>query len=83
MVPYFLLLIIYLPGLPSNLCFTDGETAQERASKSNEKTKRLSLSASAIQNLKEEYMDAPAEINESSANGYKARIARERQERQE
>lgn len=72
----FYIFIIYI-------CIADGENAQERANKSVEKAKRLALSASAIQNLKEEYMDAPAEINESSANGYKANLARERQERQE
>lgn len=66
-----------------NTYFPDGDNAQERASKSVENAKRHALSASAIQNLKEEYMDAPVEINELSANGYRANAARERQERQE
>jgi len=41
------------------------------------------LSSSALQGLKEEFMDTPVEIVESTANTSKQSIARERQERQE
>ena len=48
-----------------------------------EKARRHALSSSALQGLKEEYLDTPAEIIESTANSSKMNIARERQERQE
>lgn len=59
------------------------ETADQRASKVAEKIRRHALSSSAMQGLKEEFMDTPVEIVESSANISKMNIARERQERQE
>ncbi len=59
------------------------ETADQRATKVAEKVKRHALSSSALQGLKEEYLDTPAEIIESTANSSKMSIARERQERQE
>ena len=63
---------------------TDGdETAEERATKVAEKVKRRAISSSALQHLKEEFMETPTEIIESSANVSKAKIAQERQERKE
>nr|CAG4646704.1 EOG090X0IJO [Macrothrix elegans] len=55
----------------------------DRAKKAADRAKRLALSASALQQLKEDYMDAPAEIVESSAVGVKMNLARERKEIQE
>ena len=72
--------------VPRFECFflLDGdETADQRASKVAEKVRRHALSSSAMQGLKEEFMDTPVEIVESSANISKMNIARERQERQE
>ena len=66
------------------LLYIDGdETADQRATKVAEKARRHALSSSALQVLKEEYLDTPAEIIESTANSSKMNIARERQERQE
>merc|ERR1712071_17642 len=41
----------------------------------------MGLSASAMQGLREEYMDTPVEIAEFSANGTRMSIAKERQEK--
>ena len=59
------------------------ETGMQRNVKSAEKAKRHALSSSALQGLREEYLDTPAEIVEFAANGSRANVAREKQERQE
>lgn len=64
-------------------CIDGDETAEQRSSKIAEKVRRHALSSSALQGLKEEFMDTPVEIVESTANTSKQSIARERQERQE
>jgi hypothetical protein len=64
--------------------YIDGdETAEQRSTKFAEKVRRHALSSSALQGLKEEFMDTPVEIVESTANASKQSIVRERQERQE
>ena len=66
------------------ITYTDGdETGAQRATKTTEKARRHALSSSALQGLREEYMDTPAEIVEFAANGSRANLAKERQERQE
>lgn len=67
----------------SIILIDEGETAEQRASKTAEKIKRHALSSSALQGLKEEYLETPVEVVESSANLSKANVVRERQERQE
>ena len=64
--------------------FLDGdETSVQKIAKVAEKARKHALSSSALQHLREEFMDTPAEIIESSANGSKMEVVRERQERQE
>ena len=59
------------------------ETGEQRVTKAEEKARRQKLSSSALQGLREEFMETPAEIIESSANGSRMAIARERQSIQE
>nr|CAG4651473.1 EOG090X0IJO [Simocephalus serrulatus]SVE94612.1 EOG090X0IJO [Simocephalus serrulatus] len=74
---------VYVPPRLVPMKYDGDETADQRASKVAEKVRRHALSSSAMQGLKEEFMDTPVEIVESSANISKMNIARERQERQE
>ena len=60
--------------------FVEGDMDQ-KITKAAEKTQRHKLSASAMQGLREEYMDTPTEIAEFSANGARMKMAQERQER--
>nr|CAG4637492.1 EOG090X0IJO [Ceriodaphnia reticulata]SVE73302.1 EOG090X0IJO [Ceriodaphnia reticulata] len=74
---------VYVPPRLVPMKYDGDETADQRATKVAEKVRRHALSSSALQGLKEEYLDTPAEIVESTANSSKMSIARERQERQE
>nr|CAG4649829.1 EOG090X0IJO [Scapholeberis mucronata]SVE93992.1 EOG090X0IJO [Scapholeberis mucronata] len=74
---------VYVPPKLIPMKYDGDENAGERATKEAQKVRRHVLSSSALQVLKEEYMDTPLEIVESSANTNKMNIARERQERQE
>nr|CAG4647548.1 EOG090X0IJO [Megafenestra aurita]SVE92764.1 EOG090X0IJO [Megafenestra aurita] len=74
---------VYVPPKLVPMKYDEGETAEQRASKTAEKIKRHALSSSALQGLKEEYLETPVEVVESSANLSKANVVRERQERQE
>lgn len=81
---FYWLLISHSSMVISNVSKTDGdETGVQRASKTTEKARRHALSSSALQGLREEYMDTPAEIVEHSANSNRANMVKERQERQE
>ena len=62
---------------------TEGDAEQQTSKAKTEKSQRQKLSESALQGLREEYMDTPMEIAEYSANGGKMKIAKERQERLE
>nr|CAG4642188.1 EOG090X0IJO [Eurycercus lamellatus] len=73
----------YVPPKLVAMNYDGDETNDDRVSKTVEKAKRRALSSSALQGLREEYMDTPAEIVEYSANGGRANIAKERQARQE
>nr|SVE76759.1 EOG090X0IJO [Daphnia longispina] len=74
---------VYVPPKLIPMKYDGDETAEQRSSKFAEKVRRHALSSSALQGLKEEFMDTPVEIVESTANTSKQSIARERQERQE
>nr|SVE74556.1 EOG090X0IJO [Daphnia barbata] len=74
---------LYVPPKLVPMKYDGDETAEQRSSKIAEKVRRHALSSSALQGLKEEFMDTPLEIVESTANASKMSIARERQERQE
>jgi len=69
----------YVPPKIASMHY-EGDIDQQ-TSKAAEKTQRHKLSASAMQGLREEYMDTPVEIAEFSANGTRMKIAKERQER--
>nr|CAG4635187.1 EOG090X0IJO [Alona affinis] len=74
---------VYVPPKLVSMQYDGDETGVQRASKTTEKARRHALSSSALQGLREEYMDTPAEIVEYSANGNRANLVKERQERQE
>lgn len=57
------------------------ETAIERSKKMQERTKRLALSSSIIQDLKDEYLDVPMEVAQGSRAQHT--ISKKEQERQE
>ncbi|XP_046630590.1 neuroguidin-like [Daphnia pulicaria] len=74
---------VYVPPKLVPMKYDGDETAEQRSTKFADKVRRHALSSSALQGLKEEFMDTPVEIVESTANTSKQSIARERQERQE
>nr|SVE90887.1 EOG090X0IJO [Daphnia sinensis] len=74
---------VYVPPKLVPMKYDGDETADQRSSKITEKIRRHALSSSALQGLKEEFMDTPLEVVESTANASKMSVARERQERQE
>nr|SVE73932.1 EOG090X0IJO [Daphnia atkinsoni] len=74
---------VYIPPRLVPMKYEGDETAEQRSSKAAEKVRRHALSSSALQGLKEEFMDTPLEVVESTANASKMSVARERQERQE
>jgi len=71
---------VYVPPKLASMHY-DGEEGGDGRAKTAEKTRRHKLSASAMQGLREEYMDTPVEIAEFSANGTRMSIAKERQEK--
>nr|CAG4643620.1 EOG090X0IJO [Ilyocryptus agilis] len=74
---------VYVPPKLVAMQYDGDETNEERTSKASEKSKRHAFGKSVLQSLREEYMDSPMEIVESSANGGRLNMARERQERKE
>nr|SVE76134.1 EOG090X0IJO [Daphnia hispanica] len=73
----------YVPPRLIPMKYDGDDTAEQRSTKIAEKVRRHALSSSALQGLKEEFMDTPLEVVESTANASKMSVARERQERQE
>lgn len=73
----------YVPPKLVAMQYDGDETSVQKTAKVAEKARKHALSSSALQHLREEFMDTPAEIIESSANGSKMSVARERQDRQE
>ncbi|KAF5288580.1 hypothetical protein FQA39_LY15359 [Lamprigera yunnana] len=55
----------YVPPKLSAVHYIDG-TAQERNKRTQEKSKRLALSSSIMQDLREEYLDTPIEVSQGS-----------------
>ncbi|KAF7269930.1 hypothetical protein GWI33_017025 [Rhynchophorus ferrugineus] len=72
---------IYVPPKLSAVHYTGSETAQEKAKRLQEKSKKHALSASIIQDLREEYLDTPVEI--SQGNRAQQILSKEQKERQE
>lgn len=56
---------VYVPPKLSAVHFT-GETANERGKREQEKNKRIALSSAIMQDLREEYLDTPVEVRQSS-----------------
>jgi len=71
---------VYVPPKIASMHY-EGDAEQQTSKAKTEKSQRQKLSESALQGLREEYMDTPMEIAEYSANGGKMKIAKERQER--
>lgn len=61
--------------------FPGDETAQERNRKQQERSKKLALSSSIMQDLREEYLDTPVEIAQSGRA--QQTISKQQQEKQE
>ncbi|XP_018573810.1 neuroguidin [Anoplophora glabripennis] len=57
---------IYVPPKLSAVHYTGDETVQERMKRLQERSKKLALSSSIMQDLREEYLDTPIEITQSS-----------------
>ncbi|KAI4465334.1 something about silencing protein 10-related [Holotrichia oblita] len=57
---------VYVPPKLSAVHYTGDETTHERNKRLQEKRKKHSLSSSLMQDLKEEYLDVPVEISQSS-----------------
>ncbi|EFA04194.1 neuroguidin [Tribolium castaneum] len=57
---------IYVPPKLSAVHYMGDETAQERTKRLQERTKKHMLSSSIMQDLREEYLDAPIEVSQTS-----------------
>ncbi|KAK4879213.1 hypothetical protein RN001_007359 [Aquatica leii] len=71
---------IYVPPKLSAVHFID-DTAQERNKRAQEKSKRMALSSSIMQDLREEYLDTPVEVSQGSRA--QQILTKQQQERQE
>ncbi|KAF5273629.1 hypothetical protein FQR65_LT04628 [Abscondita terminalis] len=71
---------IYVPPKLSAVHFID-DTAQERNKRAQERTKRMALSSSIMQDLREEYLDTPIEVSQGSRA--QQILTKQQQERQE
>lgn len=72
---------IYVAPKLSALHYTGDETSKERTKHLQERTKKLALSNSIMQDLREEYLDTPLEISQSSRA--QQVLSKQQQERQE
>lgn len=72
---------IYVPPKLSAVHYTGSETAQEKAKRLQEKSKKHALSASILQDLREEYLDTPVEITQG--NRAQQKLSKEQKERQD
>ncbi|VEN60686.1 unnamed protein product [Callosobruchus maculatus] len=57
---------VYVPPKLSAVHYTGDETAQDRSKRIQERSKKHALSASIMQDLREEYLDTPIEVSQSS-----------------
>ncbi|KAJ3653733.1 hypothetical protein Zmor_012970 [Zophobas morio] len=75
---------IYVPPKLSAVHYTGDESAQERAKRLQERTKKHMLSTSIMQDLKEEYLDTPLEVSQTSrAQQILSKQQKEREEYEE
>ncbi|XP_063922810.1 neuroguidin [Zophobas morio] len=75
---------IYVPPKLSAVHYTGDESAQERAKRLQERTKKHMLSTSIMQDLKEEYLDTPVEVSQTSrAQQILSKQQKEREEYEE
>nr|CAG4650625.1 EOG090X0IJO [Sida crystallina] len=74
---------VYVPPKLAAMPYEGDETSEQRSSKAEEKVRRQKVSSSVLQGLREEFMETPAEIVESSANGSRMKVAQERKSIQE
>lgn len=75
---------VYVPPKLSATPYLGDETAQERTKRLQERTKKHHLSSSIMQDLREEYLDAPLEVTQSShAQQVLSKQQKERQEYEE
>ncbi|KAJ8920714.1 hypothetical protein NQ315_004853 [Exocentrus adspersus] len=57
---------VYVPPKLSAVHYTGDETVQERMKRLQEKSKKHALSSAIMQDLREEYLDIPVEVNHSN-----------------
>ncbi|KAG5896832.1 hypothetical protein JTB14_032073 [Gonioctena quinquepunctata] len=75
---------VYVPPKLSAVHYIGDETAQDRTKRLQEKSKRHALSASIMQDLREEYLDTPTEVSQGSrAQQILSKQQREKQEYEE
>ncbi|CAG9771210.1 unnamed protein product [Ceutorhynchus assimilis] len=57
---------VYVPPKMAAVHYTGAESAQEKSKRLQDRTKKLALSSSIIQDLREEYLDTPLEVSQGS-----------------
>lgn len=72
---------IYVPPKLSAVHYTGSESTQEKNKRLQEKNKKLALSTSILQDLREEYLDTPVEVAQGSRAQHM--VSKEQKERQE
>jgi U3 small nucleolar ribonucleoprotein protein LCP5 len=72
---------VYVPPKLSAVHYAGDETAQERSKRMQERTKKHMLSSSIMQDLREEYLDAPVEVSQTSRA--QQILSKQQQEREE
>ncbi|XP_057670856.1 neuroguidin [Diorhabda carinulata] len=72
---------VYVPPKLSALHYTGDETSKERTKLLQERSKKHALSSAIMQDLREEYLDTPVEVSQSSRA--QQVISKQQQERQE
>ncbi|CAH1183394.1 unnamed protein product [Phaedon cochleariae] len=71
---------VYVPPKLSAVHYTGDESAQDRKKRLQEKSKKSALSASIMQDLREEYLDTPTVVTQSSRA--QQMLSKQQQERQ-
>ncbi|XP_072401545.1 neuroguidin [Diabrotica undecimpunctata] len=73
--------VVYIPPKLTALHYTGDETSQQRAKALQERSKKNVLSSAIMQDLREEYLDIPLEVSQSSRA--QQVLSKQQQERQE
>lgn len=75
---------VYVPPKLSAVHYTGDETAQERTKRMQDRTKKAAISSALMDELREEYLDTPMEVNQGSRAQQKvSKAAQERQRYEE